>query len=101
MEQITVFFKDLLLRLKSKSPKFFNVLKIIFTGIVAVLGLMVYLNTAYSFGWDKIILIGTMTVTDLLTDLIFVFGGMFTVTFLAISDKSVNRKSLKLKDVEK
>lgn len=101
MEQITAFLKDLLLRLKSKSPKFFNVLKIIFTGIVAVLALIIYLNTAYSFGWDKIILIGTMTVTDLLSDLIFLFGGMFTVTFLAISDKSVNSRNLKIKDSEK
>jgi hypothetical protein len=98
MEQITAFFKDLLLRLKSKSPKFFNILKIIFTGIVAVLGLLIYLNTVYSFGWDKVILVGTMSVTNLLTDLIFVFGGMFTVTFIAISDKSENRKRLKLKE---
>jgi hypothetical protein len=65
MDQFIAFFRDLLIRLFATSPKFFNILKWISTGLVACIGLGLTLNELYDFGWGLIMAFGKIPLTRL------------------------------------
>jgi hypothetical protein len=100
MEQFIAFFRDLLIRLSAKSPKFFNILKWISSGIVVFIGLGLSLNELYDFGWGLIMAFGKIPLTQLLIMIGAFLTGIFTVAQLTISDKSVKKEDLTLKEPE-
>lgn len=100
MEQFIAFFRDLMIRLQAKSPKFFNVLKWISTGIGVFIGLGLTLNELYDFGWGLIMVFGKIPLTQLLIMVMAFLSGIFAVAALTISDKSERKEDLTLKDKE-
>lgn len=98
MEQFIAFFRDLMVRLHAKSPKFFNILKWISTAIGVFIGLGLALNEVYDFGWGLIMVFGKIPLTQLLIMVMAFLTGIFAVATLTISDKSEKKDDLKLTD---
>ena len=84
----TAFFRDLLLRLKSKSPKMFQTLQLIFGGVVACLTLLLFLNTQYAWGLD------VKTIDLVMSGL----GGLIIGAQLTVSDNSIHKAELTYKN---
>ena len=101
MEQFIVFVRDALIRLKSKSPKFFNVLKLIAATLGAFDSLALWLNSQYNLGWELIMLFSKIPLTSLLSNLLTFLIGIFAASTLTMSTQSENRDKLGIIDKPK
>ena len=94
MDQFIAFFRDLMLRLKAKSPKFFNVLKWISTFLVASIALGLSLNELYDFGWGLIMVFGKIPLTQFLIMIGAFLTGIFATASITADDKSQVKEKL-------
>lgn len=94
MDQFIAFFRDLLLRLKAKSPKFFNVLKWISATLATFIGFAILLNEMYDFGWGLIMVFGKIPLTQLLLMISTFLGGIFATASITADDKSQVKEKL-------
>lgn len=97
MDKFIAWFYDLGQRIRSKSPKFFLVLQYISGTIVALIALALWLNSSYTFEFEKVVIYKQMNLVNLLTDLLKILSSVFVTSMLTISDKSARKTNLKIK----
>jgi hypothetical protein len=77
MEKLILLFTELVLRVKSESPKLFVRLQWISGIISSILTVILVLNEVFNFGLGTIILYGTMNLPTFLTTINALLLGVF------------------------
>lgn len=98
MEQLILFVKDVLTRLQSKSPRFFNILKWISATIATLCLFALWVNSQWGYGWENVMVFVRIPLTDLFKYLALFLTGIFSASALTMSTGSKNREKLLIED---